>query len=129
MKTLKTIIVFLLVCTLFGCGDFTRNYLVGDELPPGDIQSQRIAMKTIKVFDDLPDNAQSVKEIYAARCHREEFEKEPKEEMLIGDFKIQAYAKGADGISNITVEKNSALMENCWYMLEGKAKMFMLSNK
>ena len=108
MKILKTIIVFLLVCTLFGCGDFTRNYLVGDELPPGDIQSQRIAMKTIKVFDDLPDNAQSVKEIYAARCHREEFEKEPKEEMLIGDFKIQAYAKGADGISNITIEKNSA---------------------
>ena len=49
--------------------------------------------------------------------------------VLRGDFKIQAYAKGADGISNITVEKNSALMENCWYMLEGKAKMFMLSNK
>jgi len=46
--------------------------------------------------------------------------------MLIGDFKIQAYAKGADGISNITIEKNSALMKNCWYMLEGTANMFML---
>ena len=84
------ILIITLAVLISGCGDFTRNYLIGDELPPGDIQSQRIAMKTIKVFDDLPDNAQSVKEIFAARCHREEFEKEPKEEMLIGDFKIQA---------------------------------------
>ena len=47
------ILIITLAVLISGCGDFTRNYLIGDELPPGDIQSQRIAMKTIKVFDGL----------------------------------------------------------------------------
>ena len=43
------ILIIILAVLISGCGDFTRNYLIGDELPPGDIQSQRIAMETILI--------------------------------------------------------------------------------
>ena len=47
------ILIITLAVLISGCGDFTRNYLIGDELPPGDIQSQRIDMKSNYLSQDL----------------------------------------------------------------------------
>ena len=44
-------------------------------------------------------------------------------------FLSVAILSGCGGGLVSHMNKDSVLMENCWYMLEGKAKMFMLLNK
>jgi len=40
---------------------------------------------------------------------------------VVLELKCAAYALGADGISEVKIEKKSGLMNNYWWVLEGRA--------
>jgi len=49
----------------------------------------------------------------ASRCYRNTLRIEPTKDTLMTDLKIAAYAKGADAITNVTVNEKSGLLHNC----------------
>lgn len=87
---------------------------------------QRAASQTIRVLEVVPEGAELIGEVDAGRCHRSFVETSPAEQAVLLDLKIAAYALGADAITDIQIEKQSALTKNCWYMLDGKAKALRL---
>jgi hypothetical protein len=99
---------------------------VGNDMSYASLGDQREASKTIKVLDAAPSDAQVLGEVDAGRCHRSFVETSPAEQAVLLDLKIAAYALGADAITDVKIEKQSALTKNCWYMLDGKAKALRL---
>lgn len=99
---------------------------VGNDMSYASLGDQREASKTIKVLDSVPSGAQDIGELDAGRCHRSFVEISPAEQAVILDLKIAAYAIGADAITDVKIEKQSALTKNCWFMLNGKAKALQL---
>ncbi|MGO1001907.1 hypothetical protein [Lysobacter sp. CA196] len=87
---------------------------------------QRAASQTINVLDTAPSTAQVLGMLDAGRCHRSFVETAPAEQAVLLDLKTAAYALGADAITDVKIEKQSALTKNCWYMLDGKAKALRL---
>lgn len=80
----------------------------------------------MKEFESVPEGAIVLGEVEASRCHRRTNASPPTEKTLLLDLKVSAYINGADGISDIRVNKGSGLIQNCWYILDGKATMFSL---
>lgn len=105
-----------------GCSTYSSNMRVGNDMSYASLGDQRTASQTIKVFDVAPTGAEVLGELDAGRCHRSFVETAPAEQGVLMDLKIAAFAMGADGISDVKIEKQSALTKNCWYMLSGKAK-------
>lgn len=100
---------------------------VGNDMSYASLGDQRAASQTIKVLDAAPAGAEVLGELDAGRCHRSFVETAPAEQGVLLDLKIAAYALGADAITDVKIEKQSALTKNCWYMLDGKAKALRLS--
>ena len=92
------------------------------------LSDQREASKSIQVVDSAPSGSKSLGVVDAGRCHRSFVETSPAEQMVLLDLKIAAYALGADAITDVHIEKQSALTKNCWYMLDGKATALKLSD-
>lgn len=114
---------------LSGCSSFSSNFQVGNDLSYASLKDQREAMKSVKVYDAMPEGSESIGEVSASRCHRSFAEDAPTETTVLSDLKIAAYAKGADGISAVRITKASGLSRNCWYVLTGAAQAFSEPSK
>lgn len=125
MKTLAIATVFTVIT---GCAGLSSNFRVGNDQSYASLTDQRDAIKKVAEYASAPPGAKILGEVDAGRCHRIQGAVEPSEGLVISDLKVTAYARGADGISNITFTKQSALTLNCWYIITGKATMFSQSN-
>ncbi|WP_153242675.1 hypothetical protein [Frateuria defendens] len=83
-------------------------------------------MRTIREYPALPAGAETLGTVEAGRCHRNFTQTAPTQENVMTDLKVAAYAKGADGITGVSIEKKSGLSNNCWYVLSGTAVAFRL---
>lgn len=117
---------FLCLLTLTGCSASSSNLQIGNTQSHLSLKDQREAVLTVVEYSALPDNAIVLGVVEAARCHRKTNVTEPTKDTVVMDLKLSAYAKGADGITNIQIEKVSGLAQNCWYILDGRATMFSL---
>lgn len=109
-----------------GCASYSSNMRVGNDMSYASLGDQRAASQTIKVLSVAPSGAQAVGPVDASRCHRSFVEDAPAEQSVLMDLKIAAYALGADAITGVSVEKQSGLTANCWYLLNGKATALRL---
>lgn len=116
----------LLIGLLTGCGSHSSNLQVGNEQNYASLKDQREAVRTVQQYDTLPAGAQVLTEVSAGRCHRSFVEEAPQESTVLIDLKVAAFAQGADGITGVTIAKESGLNRNCWYVLSGKAQAFAL---
>ena len=120
---------FTLICGLIaGCSSYSSNLQVGNDQSYTSLKDQREAVRTVKAYESLPSGAEMLDVVSAGRCHRSFVEEAPTEAAVLMDLKIAAYAKGADGITDVSISKDSGLNRNCWYVLGGTAKAFTLGN-
>ena len=120
---------FTLICGLVaGCSSHSSNLQVGNDQSYTSLKDQREAVRTVKAYESLPSGAEVLDVVSAGRCHRSFVEEAPTEAAVLMDLKIAAYAKGADGITDVSISKDSGLNRNCWYVLGGTAKAFTLGN-
>lgn len=132
MKKLRTLfargtLCVLLSAALTGCATHSSNLRVGNESSLTSLSDQRDAMRSVREYETVPLGAVVIGTVDAGRCHRSFVQSAPTRENVVDDLKVAAYAKGADGIAAITVEKKSGLSDNCWYVLNGTAKAFRLA--
>lgn len=118
---MRTTLTALLTTALMGCASYSSNMHVGNSMSYTSLGDQRTASQAIQVLQEAPKGATSVGQVEASRCHRSFVEEAPTEAAVLTDLKIAAYALGADAISGVSVEKQSGLTANCWYVLNGKA--------
>lgn len=127
MKLRISLIAVLLASA--GCTQYSSNLQVGNEQIYTSLKDQREALRTVRQYEALPAGAEVLGPVEAGRCHRSWVEKEPDESSLLIDLKVAAFAKGADGITDVKFSKDSGLNRNCWYILGGSAVMFALPQK
>lgn len=118
-----SILALILLC---GCSTYSSNMRVGNDMSYASLGDQRAASRTIDVLNSAPENSVDLGTIDAGRCHRSFVETAPAEQAVLLDLKIAAYALGADAITDVKIEKQSALTKNCWYMLDGQAQALRL---
>jgi len=104
-----------------GCANNSANMRVGTDTSYISLKDQREAQKTIKVFPRVPEGASSLGTVDASRCHRNSLQAPPSDAEVTLDLKAAAYARGADGITDIKIEKSSGLLQNCWAIITGTA--------
>jgi len=104
-----------------GCGTYSSNMRVGNDMAYVSLSEQRDASKSITVYETPPEGAKVLGPVDASRCHRSFVESAPSENFLLLDLKIAAYAMGADGLTGVAINKESALARNCWYVMNGTA--------
>lgn len=126
---IKALCLIVLTGFASGCSTYSSNLQVGNEQSYLSLKDQREAVRTVKVYQVMPEGAEVLTEVSAGRCHRSFVEEAPEESTLLTDLKIAAYAQGADGITDVKVAKDSALNRNCWYVLGGTAKAFALPSR
>lgn len=126
---MKNIVTLILIATTTSCATYSSNLQVGNDQSYVSLKDQREALRTIKEYESLPQGAVVLGKVDAGRCHRSFVETEPDENIVKIDLKVAAYAKGADGITDIKITKESGLTKNCWYILDGEATMFTLLGK
>jgi len=86
----------------------------------------RAARRGIKTYSRIPNDAHSIKEVSVQRCHQNFTEDAPTIPVMEDDLILEAYAQGADGISNIRHDKQSGLMKNCWHIRTATGTSFRL---
>jgi hypothetical protein len=123
---MKAVFASLIVVGLTGCGSHSSNLQIGNEQSYASIKDQREAVRTVQQYETMPAGAQVLTEVSAGRCHRSFVEEAPQESTVLIDLKVAAFAQGADGITGVTITKESGLNRNCWYVLTGRAQAFML---
>lgn len=121
---IRLLALLSLSALMVGCSTHSSNLQVGNEQSYTSLRDQREAVRTVKVYEELPVGAEFLTEVSAGRCHRSFVEEAPDESAILTDLKIAAYAQGADGITDVKVSKASGLNRNCWYVLGGTAKAF-----
>jgi uncharacterized protein YbjQ (UPF0145 family) len=126
MNSRKKLLCFVCLLSISGCATYSSNVRVGNDMSYASLSDQREASRTITVYQTPPEGYEVIGTIDAGRCHRSFVETSPAEQTVLLDLKLAAYALGADAISNVIIEKQSALTKNCWYMLDGKATALKL---
>lgn len=126
MRVLLNTTLFVAAVMGSGCATYSSNMRVGNDMSYASLGDQRAASQTIQVLETAPPGATDLGEVDAGRCHRSFVETAPAEQGVLLDLKIAAYALGADAITGVNIEKQSALTKNCWYMLDGKARALRL---
>lgn len=121
--------ILLASLTISGCSTYSSNMRVGNEVSYASISDQREAVRTVKVYDSMPKGGEVIGPIDAGRCHRSFVEESPSKSVVMTDLKIAAYAMGADGITDVSIEKTSALTKNCWYMLDASGTAIIMPDK
>ena len=124
MTSLKIITFSVCLVTLIGCSTYSSNMRVGDDMSHYNIEERRAAVRSVGVYDTAPKNSKKIGVVTASRCHRRFTESGPNENILMTDLKIAAYAQGADGITDVEIDKQSGLTANCWYIINAKATAF-----
>lgn len=112
----------LIACTFFyGCASNSANMRVGTDMTYLSLKDQREASLSVREYDALPPGAQNLGTVDASRCHRNTLQAQPTDAELKLDLKVAAYARGADGITNIKIQSSSGLLQNCWSIINGTA--------
>lgn len=88
------------------------------------LQDRRAAKLHIKISPVLPSSARSMGTITAERCHQYAQDEKPTDATLTDDLVLRAYSDGADGITNLRFERESALLKNCWHLVRGHATIY-----
>lgn len=122
MKRIVTVAALLAVALgVSGCGMHSSNMREGNQQSLMSLSDQRDAALTVKEYIAVPHGAVSLGPVDAARCDRYSNQTAPTREMVLSDLKIAAYAKGATGITDLSIIRKSGLTSNCWHILDGKA--------
>lgn len=121
--------VVLAAVAMVGCSTYSSNMKVGRDVSYVSLGEQRAASTGVQVLDQPPQGAKGLGLIEAGRCHRMFTETPPDDELVLLDLKVGAYARGADAIASVVIERVSALTKNCWYMLVGTAQAYQLPAK
>lgn len=119
---------FILAAVIILGGCSNADYKTGTGVAYDSLADLRAANIAVKVFEEMPANAFEVTTLTADRCHRDWNDPAPTKGTLLTDLKINAFGLGYDGIMLLNIEKNSALMKNCWYMHTATATAFRLPN-
>lgn len=122
MNKLALYVIFAFM--VVGCTNYSGNMRIGTASYGYSIAEQRDAMSRIQVSNELPSGAYAIGNIDASRCHMDTMAAEPTEELIMNDLIMFAYARGADGIYNVNIRTNSAILNNCWYILTGTASLY-----
>lgn len=123
---IKCLTLALIVLLCVGCATYSSNMRVGNDMSYTSVGDQRAASRSIQVLETVSSTATALGVVDAGRCHRSFVETAPAEQVVLLDLKIAAYVLGADAISDVKIEKQSALTKNCWYMLDGEARAYRL---
>lgn len=123
-RLLRSTIALAVAAAAGGCATPSTNMRIGGEQSYLSLQAQREAVLSVSEWSAPPAGAQALGPVDASRCHRFQGDIEPSREQLIGDLKAAAYARGADGIVITSVEKQSGLTRNCWYIITARADMY-----
>lgn len=115
------LILVLVAFSSAGCATRSANMAIGSDQSYASLADQRAASIAIVQSAQVPQGATVIGRIDASRCHRRFDETPPTDEMVIADLKVSAYAKGADGIADVQIERQSALLKNCWFAVNGAA--------
>lgn len=121
--------IFFVVLLLGGCATNSSNMRMGTDVSYLSLKDQREVIPTVKEYSSMPSGSNDLGKVDAARCHRNGFQSEPTDNEVKIDLKAAAYARGADGITDIKIDRVSGLMQNCWYILNGEATAFALPKK
>jgi len=116
----------LLISALSGCISVPpdeQNATVRRGNAPSSVVDLQAATKAIKIYEAMPDDAENLGDVTAIRCHANLYEPKPTEEIVRGDLLINAYAKGADAISDMKIVRQPGnLGYNCYFRLVGTAR-------
>ncbi|XYJ11814.1 hypothetical protein ACSUZJ_07435 [Telluria sp. B2] len=123
MKTTSSLVAVVLAA-LAGCAPHSSNLKIGNDQSYVSLADQRDAIQKVIEYPSIPPGAKVLGEIDAGRCHRVAGTTEPSEAVVLIDLKITAYARGADGIADISFDKQSGLTSNCWSVITGRATIF-----
>lgn len=123
---MKIIAVIALTSLLAGCASNPNLVgMRGDAINKSySLQDRRAAKLHIKVSPVLPSSARAMGTITAERCHQYAQDEKPTDATLTDDLVLRAYSDGADGITNLRFERESALLKNCWHMVRGHATIY-----
>jgi hypothetical protein len=111
------------VVALAGCASST-NMRIGTDQSYVSLQDQRAAAIAVTESAVVPESAKELGPVDASRCHRHQGAIEPGRDILIGDLKVAAYARGADGIAHVVTRTDVGLGYNCYYIITATATMF-----
>jgi hypothetical protein len=111
----------IVLAMISGCSTYSSNMRIGNDMAYVSLSDQRQASQLVKVYELTPAGAEALGTVDAGRCHRSFVETPPTEAMVLMDLKIAAFARGADGITDVSIRKESGFTKNCWYMLDGQA--------
>ena len=112
---------------LTGCANPSTNMRIGNEQSYISLQAQREAILSVSESESLPAGATPIGPVDASRCHRFQGDILPSREILMGDLKAAAYARGADGVYDVTVVTEGGIMRNCWHIITARATMYRLA--
>lgn len=122
MKKLALIsVVFLVACT-----HLAPNQRMGNDLNYLSLRDKRDAERQAQMLE--PGTGRVLGQVSSERCHGSLFEDAPEEKTLIMDLKAEAYRLGANGLTNVQIEKQSALGQGCWHILKATANMVAKDN-
>lgn len=88
------------------------------------LQDRRAAKLAVKVTPSIPAGSQVLGTLEAKRCHQYMNQDAPSNTVLLDDLVLQAYAQGADGISDVAYASESGLLSNCWQIAKAKATYY-----
>ncbi|MEX2258278.1 MAG: hypothetical protein WD672_06165 [Woeseia sp.] len=114
--------------SLAGCASQSANMQIGNDVSYASIEEQRKATQEVRVTETVPSGARTVGSVDASRCHRNSLDKSPDDGVIILDLQVSAYARGADGIAQVSIDKSrgAALLKNCWSVVTGTAIAYRL---
>jgi hypothetical protein len=122
---MRVVLVAVAAVVLAGCASPSGNMRIGSEQPYTSLEAQRAAVRGVTEARELPPGAKVLGPVDASRCHRYQGDIEPSEEQLLSDLKAAAYGRGADGVTGVSVVRESGLLRNCWYIWTARATMFV----
>ncbi len=120
--------LLLSAALLAGCANPNLVGLRGDKLDTRyGLQDRRAAKMHIKQFgDQVPPGYTKTKIYQVERCNQYAQDEKPSKQTLTDDLIMLAYAEGADAISDIRFDSESAILKNCW-TVERASGMFWIS--
>lgn len=118
----KTALLLAFVAaTQMGCATSSSNMRIGTDTSYMSLRDQREAQTLVKEYREMPSGATKAGTVDASRCHRNSLQGAPSEADVLIDLKAAAYARGADGITDVKITTGSGLLLNCWSILTGTA--------
>lgn len=124
---LRSIGSIVTAATLSACGMHSSNIRMGNEQSLMSLKDQHDAAISVREYVSTPAGARVIGRVDAARCHRYSNQSPPTEASVLADLKDAAYAKGANGITDVAIVKKSGITLDCWHILDGTATAIAVS--